>query len=715
MRCRPPETLGFIASPLQPRHPAGAGENNEPTMAPDPTKVLPPPATPPGPEPINPAAHPQKGPDRPEGGGEGQATNTQSGTPDVFISYASQDAVPSTPTAPQQLAAHHLDAGRHHGHAQLPPLRFIEELKRRNVGRVAVLYIVVSYVVLEVFEMFFHLLEMPPWTGRAAVLIAVLGFPITLLIAWAYEITPEGLKPTDEVPTKQSIRHQTRKRLDRAIFVLMAVALAYFIADKFWLTKHAPAEQPTITAAPPTAAIIDKSIAVLPFTDMSEKHDQEYFSDGLSEELIDHLAHITDLKVIARTSSFAFKGKNEDMRTIATKLGVANLLEGSVRKAGSTLRITAQLIRASDGVHLWSQIYNRKLNDIFKVQDEISTTVAKALNVALNASNSGGVQPASKGTGNIEAYNLVLKGNYFFWRGNQGDDAKAVELFQQALKLEPRYALAWAKLARVYAWQGFSGELTAAEAELKGRDAVERALAIDPNYAEAYYARGQIYSYIVGDWTAAISDYERAATLDPHSEVGEYAQGNILDTKGALSSRLDDSIDWGRRYIERNSLDTNAIAVLALTQLEVGRLEESAVTYRRLLELNPAYETAQAQYALTLLLMGKNAEALAVAEKEPDEAWRLLVLACIHWTTGRRAESDSAIGRLERGLTDRNAYEIAAAHSWRGEAEAALAWLKRAYDQRKGSLLLLKVDPLFRNLHGDPRFDALLRKAKLTE
>ena len=209
--------------------------------------------------------------------------------------------------------------------------------------------------------------------------------------------------PGDLFPQRPATA-KTGQRLSRPVAAAMAVialVVAYLIVDKLWLSKPVAAERPSAagtsaaTAAP--ATISDKSIAVLPFVDMSEKHDQEYFSDGLSEELIDHLAHIPDLKVIARTSSFAFKGKNEDMRSIATKLGVANLLEGSVRKAGGELRITAQLIRASDGVHLWSEIYDRKLTDIFKVQDEISTTVAKALNVALNASNSGGVQPALKG------------------------------------------------------------------------------------------------------------------------------------------------------------------------------------------------------------------------------------------------------------------------------------------------------------------------------
>jgi TolB-like protein/Tfp pilus assembly protein PilF len=491
------------------------------------------------------------------------------------------------------------------------------------------------------------------------------------------------------------------------------------LADKFWLSKHVGAEQTASQAVPASvpgaAAISDKSIAVLPFVDMSEKKDQEYFSDGLSEELIDHLAHNADLKVIARTSSFAFKGKNEDVRSIATKLGVANLLEGSVRKAGSGLRITAQLIRASDGVHLWSRIYDRKLSDIFKVQDEISTTVAKALNAALNPSAAVGVQPASLGTTNIEAYNLLLKGNYYFWRGNKGDEAKAVEHIQKALNLEPQYSLAWAKLARTYAWQGHTGELSAADAKAKVRDAVQRALAIDPNCAEAYYARGNIFRFIVGDWTAAKSDYERAAALDPHGEVGRFAQGNILDLRAVMSGRFDDTFDWARRELERNPLDTDSIADLAQYQQYSGHLDNSVATFRKLLELNPAYATAQAQYGLALLLMGKNLEALAAAEKESDDASKLQALACIYWVMGRRAESDSALGALEQGFANRNEYLIAAAHACRGEADAAFAWLDRAYRQRKGALQDFKVNPQFRNLRSDPRFNAFLQKAKLVE
>jgi TolB-like protein len=528
-------------------------------------------------------------------------------------------------------------------------------------------------------------------------------------------LTSETLStPAKPLTLDRKLISSKRRWIAIASAAVLATALAYVVAPKFWPTKHAPAVQPSTTATP-TATISDKSIAVLPFVDMSEKHDQEYFSDGLSEELIDHLAHITDLKVIARTSSFAFKGKNEDMRTIATKLGVANLLEGSVRKSGNTLRITAQLIRASDGVHRWSKTYDRKLNDIFKVQDEISTTVAKALNAALNVTSAVGDLPASQGNTTIAAYNLLLQGKFYYYRHQSGDDAKAEELFLQAVIVDPHYAPAWATLARVYAWQGYMGERSTAEAEVKGRDAARSALAIDPNCAEAYYALGGIDRAIDGDWTAARAAYEKALELDPHGRVGDDAQGNIAYLKASMSGQYGDYIDWKRHYSDQNPLDTGNFSELAWIEQYAGKLNDSAVTSRKLLELNPAYATAHAQYGSTLLLMGKSAEALAASEMESDEATKLTVLASVYWAMGLRAQSDAALAALERGFDDRNEYLIAAAHAYRGEVGEALKWLDRAYHQRKGFLQDLRADPFFIKLHGDPRFDALLRKAKLIE
>ena len=496
-----------------------------------------------------------------------------------------------------------------------------------------------------------------------------------------------------------------------SLAAVIAAAVGYVVVGKFNGPNHHPA---TLAAAAPAAApVSDKSIAVLPFVDMSEKHDQEYFSDGLSEELIDHLAHNPDLKVIARTSSFAFKGKNEDMRSIAAQLGVAHLLEGSVRKSGSEMRVTAQLIRASDGVHLWSEIYDRKLTDIFKVQDEISSTVARALNVSLSATSAAVAPPAARETENIAAYNLLLQGNYFFWRGDNGDDDKAVGYLLQAIKVDPSYAHAWAKLARVYAWQGFFGELTPAEGARKGQEAAERALALDANSAEAYYARANVYRLILGDWNASIADNERAAALDPHGEVGDNARANILSLRAVMSGRMDDVIAWERKRLERDPLDIETTMDLALFTQAAGRLDESAAISRRLLDLNPHYEGANAQYAITLLLQGKNPEALVAANKEPDESSRLLVLACAYWALGRRAESDATLAAFEREFADRKAYEIGAVYAFRGQADAAFTWMDRAIQQRKGSLVDMKTYALLRSLRADPRYEALRRKSKL--
>ena len=696
-----------------------------------------PPATPPGPEPANPAAHDQKGPDRAGPGSEGQATDAYSGSPDVFVSYASQDAAVAHAIvktlerndlrcwiAPRDVTpgGHYADAiiGAISGAKTLVLVLSDSALASKHVGKE---------------------IERASSKGRPIIALRTTATPLPPAFEYflsesqwidvgsgGIEAAAEKLvdairshltSGTPSVPAKpravdRKVAPSRRRWIAIASAAAFVTALAYFVAPKLWLAKHPPAEQAT-TAATPAAAISDKSIAVLPFVDMSEKHDQEYFSDGLAEELIDHLAHITDLKVVARTSSFAFKGKNEDMRTIATKLGVANLLEGSVRKSGGTLRITAQLIRASDGVHRWSETYDRKLNDIFKVQDEISTTVVRALNAALNPTPAVGVQPMSAGTTNVAAYNLVLEGNYYYERNSPGDEAKAVEYFQQALKLDPRYALPWAKLARIYAWQGAIGEITANDAMDKVRNAVARALVLDPNCALAYYSRGNAHYFVAGDWIAAQSDFEKAAALDPHGELGDYALGNLLSLQAARTGRFETYINLSNRMLLRNPLDTTTLWDLAWWQEMAGHLNDAVATSRRLLNLNPTYETARAQYGLTLLLMGRYSEALATAKAESDEASRLHALACIEWAMGQRANSDSALGALEGSFADRNPYLIAAAHAFRGEVDVTFAWLERTYQHRRGSLYPLKLDPLFRSVRGDPRFNALLRKAKLTE
>jgi TolB-like protein/Tfp pilus assembly protein PilF len=522
----------------------------------------------------------------------------------------------------------------------------------------------------------------------------------------------------DGTPSRDLARASWRSQ--PAALLVSAVAIlagGYVAIDRFILSQRVaesgPAAASAVQSVAPTQSTIpEKSIAVLPFVDMSEKKDQEYFSDGLSEELIDHLAHSPDLKVIARTSSFQFKGKNEDVRTIAGKLGVANLLEGSVRTSGHAVRITAQLIRASDGTHLWSQSYDRQLSDIFKVQDEIAGTVVEALKATLT----GGTADSAGRERNIEAYNLLLKGNFFYERSHPGDYGQAIEQYKHALDLDPNYSLAWAKLARVYIVQANTPELSVSDAESKARDALQRALSIDPNLAVAHRWLGRIYLNFRWDWTAAKREFERAIVLDPNGPDGDSARGDLLIMTAVITTgRFDDIIRQLSQELARNPLDTSELFTLGWILFYGGHLEEAAAIQHRLLELDPAFQDAHASAARTSLLMGKYADALAEAEKETDEENRLLNLALVYWAMDRRTDADGALRQLESKFATVAAFDIGTVHSYRGEADAAVTWLERAYSQRDGGMISLKVDPLLRNVRSNPRYKALLHKMNLPE
>jgi TolB-like protein/Flp pilus assembly protein TadD len=438
---------------------------------------------------------------------------------------------------------------------------------------------------------------------------------------------------------------------------------------------------------------------------MSEKHDQEYFSDGLSEELIDRLAQSQDLRVISRTSSFYFKGKPATIGEIGKTLNVGHVLEGSVRKSGKVLRITAQLIRVSDGSHLWSDSYDRDLADIFKLQGDIATTVATALKVAI-ARNEGSSENSEV---DAEAYSLLLQGNYFVNRNTEPDVKKAIAFYEGAIKLDPGYALPWAKLATAYLSQANNGWAPTIEANAKGRDAAKRAISIDANLAEAHRVLADLLYYDFS-WSGARSEYERAIELNPNDAR---IRASLAELAGALSGHLDDAIAHWRRHLARDPLDTEAFDRLAWVLINAGRFDESIATGLELQQLHPAYASNRARVALGFLLLGRYSEALNAAEKERDESWRLTVLPAVYWALGRRKESGGALSRLKERQASVGAVQIAQMHAYRGEFDAAFAWLDRAYRQRDGGLTVLKIDPLLRPLHADPRFQTLLVKMKL--
>jgi adenylate cyclase len=600
-----------------------------------------------------------------------------------------------------------------HAHGQHPHIefKFLDELKKRNVVRVALLYLVVCWLILEPTHVVFHMLEVPTWANRLVLILMAIGFPTVLLFAWAFEITPEGLKPTVEVDPKESIRPLTGRKLDRAIMVVLVLALGYFAADKFWISKReavsndvAAKVQPA-PSAPTEIVAPERSIAVLPFVDMSEKHDQEYFSDGLSEELIDRLTHAADLRVISRTSSFYFKSKQATIEDIANTLHVSHILEGSVRKSGSALRITAQLIRTTDATHVWSQTYERSLSDIFKVQGEIARTVAEALKVALVA----GRASAERNQSNTEAYNLVLRGDYLTNRARNKDDiAMAIGYYNEAIALDPNYALGWAKLAAAYDRQAYieAAPVGKSVAVTKAREAVQRALKIDPNLAYAHRMLGVFLFKLDWNWDAAYAEFERARKLDS-SDVHLSANFARMAT---IFGRYDEAIGLYRQVIAQDPLEIMAQYELSYALLVAGRLQESADSWRTMVEPAPGSEYL---HAVTLSYLGRNAEALQEAQNETHEGLKLQALSIVNWALGQRADSDAALKELTDRFSSALPTNIAMVHACRGEIDAAFDWLERGYRQHDWVMTVIKVTPMLRNLHSDPRYKKLLARMKL--
>ena len=450
-----------------------------------------------------------------------------------------------------------------------------------------------------------------------------------------------------------------------------------------------------------------KSIAVLPFADMSAGKDQEYFADGLSEELLNLLAQLPELRVIGRTSSFQFKGRNEDLRVIGEKLNVAHILEGSVRKSDEKVRITAQLIRAADGSHLWSQTYDRTLDDIFVVQDDIAGEVVKALKLTLL-----GTAPVTRSTPvDPEAYNLALQGRFFYDRRNRKDLERAVEYYRRSVERDPGYAPAWAGLSQTNARQADNGFVPAADGYRRAREAAEKALALDPQLADAHLAMGWIQTSYDWDWAAADASFRKALDLEPGSAQALRQAGVLASTLG----RWSEAIDLTNKAIERDPLRPASYNNLGLALLAVNRGAEAEAEFRRALELNPDGAYWHLALGRALLLQGSTDAALQEMQQETEEVWRLFGLALAFHALGRRGESDAVLAVLKSKYAGEMAYQIAEVHAFRGEADLAFEWLERAYDQRDGGAADIKGSLLMRGLAGDPRYKAFLRKMKLPE
>ena len=415
----------------------------------------------------------------------------------------------------------------------------LAELKRRNVFRVALAYIIVGWVVLQVAEFLAPLLQLPEWTVSFALYLGIIGFPFALLFAWAFELTPGGLRRTQDVDPEVSIAHVTGSMLNRIIMGLMAMAVLLLLVDRFLPDSGTGEETNPVTTAEPVAgdaaAAKPKSIAVLPFVNMSNDKEQEYFSDGISEELLNALAKIRDLRVAARTSSFAFKGKNQDITQIGNALNVEAILEGSVRKSGQRLRITAQLINVDDGYHLWSETYDRDLTDIFAIQDEISAAIVTALRVHLG----DGEMPTKSKAVDLDAYNFFLLGRHSLRRRTEASLQSAVKQYQKAIDIEPTYAEAWVGKATATALlsDGDYGQIPAAEARRQAQVLLDMAFALDANSGAAHATQSLLYQ-MNDQPRESLESLDRAIALIPNEGILYSWRFNTLTSLGNYNAGL---------------------------------------------------------------------------------------------------------------------------------------------------------------------------------
>ena len=505
----------------------------------------------------------------------------------------------------------------------------------------------------------------------------------------AGEIAEELYKISKGESTKKVVK-QSKLPWMTTVAILIFIAAAIYI---FKLSNNV--NEPEVL----------KTIAVLPFLDLSPKNDQEYFSEGLSEELLNVLAQNPHLQVTSRTSSFSFKGKEVDIKTIASKLNVKHILEGSIRKAGNSLRITAQLIDVDTDTHLWSKIYNGTLANIFSLQDSISSSVAEALNITLL----GEKDKSSRHLTDPDAYSAYLLGKHFLSLRGKNNYEKAVDYFHQAIEIDSNYAPTWVALSKAHTNLADNGYLPVDENYDLARQEIIKALKLDPKLADAHSQMGWIKRAHDWDWTGADESYSRALELEP-------GNASIVTNAAVLSAtlgRLDKAIELTRRSVKLNPLSTARYNNLGYTTLYAGLFEESEMAFKKTLELNPQYPGGHTQVGLVYFRKQKFDKALKEMQRETDPFWRSFGLALVYYSLGNKQVADEQLKEIIELYQSNSAYQIAEIYAYRGENDNAFIWLERAYKQKDSGLSEMKSDPLLYNIVKDKRYTALLTKMKL--
>jgi TolB-like protein len=540
--------------------------------------------------------------------------------------------------------------------------RLFEELKRRNVFKIGTAYVVMAWLLAQITDVFLEPFGAPDWIIKTILLVLLAGFPLALFFAWAFEMTPEGIKKEKDVDRSQSITDETGQKLNLAIIFILVVALGYFAYDKFALAPERDAELVRATenaqVEPDDKVASEKSIAVLPFLNMSEDADNEYFSDGISEEILNSLARVKELKVAGRTSSFAFKGKNQDLRQIGDALGVGHILEGSVRKAGTKVRITAQLIQVDDGFHLWSDTYDRELDDVFAIQDEIATAILEQLKAHLLDGEQIVITSAAT---NSEAYDLYLLAKQRIYDRTRPALESAADILDKAIAVDPDYAPAYAQrgITALLLSDESYGTLPQEQSQTQAKLYLDQALRLDPQHPEALAGMGLYYRNIPGKTTESIEALEKALAINP-SQINA---SNWLQGTYGMAGRITEQIQMLESTVERDPLYRPGASNLNGMYIARGELDKAQATIERLrpfmpndsllIRLEADLFYAKGQYAKGLTLM-ENAYAMQPDNQVFRETLGFGLLATAQYerlveegTTWQRMIALYYLGRIE--------------------------------------------------------------------
>jgi TolB-like protein/Flp pilus assembly protein TadD len=579
------------------------------------------------------------------------------------------------------------------------PKDFFGELKRRNVYKVAVAYAVVGWLLVQIATQVFPFFEIPNWGVRLIVLLVVVGFPIALILAWAFELTPEGIKRTEDADFVAPGASRKRRWIYVAI-IAGALSVGLFFLGRYTATN--------VANLPP------KSIAVLPFENLSGDPDNAYFTDGIQDEILTRLAKIADLKVISRTSTQRYKSSPDDLPQIAKRLGVSSILEGSVQKTADRVRVTVQLINAASDAHLWGETYDRNLTDVFAAESDIAKMIADTLRAKLSGSEQHAI--AVRPTESAEAHQLYLRGRYFWNKRTGADLKKSIDYFNQAIDKDPNYALAYAGVADAYVLFSAYAEGSPKDSLPQAKAAAKKALELDSTLGEAHASLAQALLAYDLDFAGANREFRRAIELNPNYATAHhwYAESGLVPL-----GQFDDAIAEAKRALELDPLSVIINADVGTILTSARRYDQAIEQLRKTVEMDPGFYYAHWTLGDALELKGRNEEAMAEYKKAialNDDPLPRALLGHLYAKIGRKDEALTILKQL-RALRESSKqryvspYNLALIHIGLGQKNEAVQLLEETYEDRDGyNIAFIKVEPMLDPLRGDPRFEALVQK-----